>query len=57
MRTVTVYYAYDGTEFYDSEECKAYEGQAIYHINQWNRCCTFLDNNMDYMILAAGLDI
>lgn len=57
MRTVSVYYAYDGTEFYDPEECKAYEDQAIYHINQWNRCCIFFDSNMDYMILAPGLDI
>ena len=57
MRTVTVYYAYDGTEFYNPEECKEYERPAMYHINQWNRCCIFFDNNMDYMILAPGLDI
>ena len=57
MRTVTVYYAYDGTEFYDSEECKEYERPAMYHINQWNRCCSFFDNDMNLIYLPAGLDV
>lgn len=57
MKTVTVYYAYDDTEFFTREECEAYEGQAMYHINQWNRCCVFFDKDMNTIYLPAGMDI
>ena len=29
MREVTVFYAYDDTEFYDRDECEYYEGKAF----------------------------
>lgn len=57
MRTVTIYYAYDDTEFYSPERCEEYERPVIYHINQWNRCCTFFDNNMNIFYFPAGLDV
>ena len=57
MRIVTVYYAYDGTEFYSEEECREYERPAIYHINQWNRCCSFFDRTMNLIYFPAGMDI
>jgi len=42
MREVTVYYAYDGSEFDDRDECLQYERQAVEAIMSVNDCYDFL---------------
>lgn len=42
MREVTVYYAYDGSEFDDRDECLRYERQAIEAMMSVNDCYDFL---------------
>ena len=43
MRTVTVYYAYDGTEFDSAVECKKYERHASSLMREFNRHVFLLD--------------
>jgi len=45
MREVTMYYAYDDSEFYDRDECLAYEWRAIEAMMSINDCYDFLDKN------------
>lgn len=45
MREVTVYYAYDDSEFYDRDECLRYERQAIEEMMSINDCYDFFDKN------------
>lgn len=41
MREVTVYYAYDDTEFYTKEECLAYESKALVWLREIANAYTF----------------
>ena len=43
MREVSVYYAYDDTEFYDKEECLAYERKAMVLLREIAEAYAFLD--------------
>lgn len=49
MKTVTVYYAYDDTEFYDENECMEYEQKAIDLMVKAKEVFTFYDKNMNVM--------
>lgn len=53
MREVTVYYAYDDSEFFDRDECLAYEEKAIKLMEEVNDKYSFFDENMN--LLAAPL--
>jgi hypothetical protein len=45
MREVTVYYAYDDSEFEDRDECLRYERQAVEAMMSVNDCYDFLDKD------------
>lgn len=45
MKTKTLYIAYDGTEFINKNECRAYEERARKHINELVNIYTFCDKN------------
>jgi len=49
MKKVTVYYAYDDTEFYDEDECMRYEQKAIDIMVKAKEVFTFYDENMNVM--------
>ena len=57
MRTVTVYYAYDGTEFNDSAECQEYESRAISLMNEFISHVLLLDVMKRPILCPTGLDI
>lgn len=42
MREVTLYYAWDDSEFYDRDECLRYEQQAVEAMMSVNDCYDFL---------------
>ena len=45
MREVTVYYAWDDSEFYDRDECLRYEQQAVEAMMSVNDCYDFFDKD------------
>ena len=45
MREVSVYYAWDDSEFYDRDECLRYEKQAVEAMMSVNDCYDFFDKN------------
>ena len=45
MKTLTLYIAYDNTEFTDEAECRAYEQEAFDLINEALDAYTFYDHN------------
>ena len=45
MKTMTLYIAYDDTEFTDENECRAYEEKARKHVNELMDTYTFYDKN------------
>ena len=45
MREMTIYYAYDDSEFYDRDECLRYERQAVEAMMSVNDCYDFFDKN------------
>lgn len=49
MKAVTVYYAYDDSEFYDENECMEYEQEAIDLMVKAKEVFTFYDKNMNVM--------
>lgn len=57
MRTVTVYYAYDGTEFNDSAECQEYESRAISVMDEFKNHVLLLDAMKRPILYPTGLDI
>ena len=57
MRTVTVYYAYDGTEFNDSAECQEYESRAISLMNEFISHVLLLDVTKRPIICPTGIGI
>ena len=54
MREVTVYYAFDDTEFYYRGECLAYEKEAFDCLKEINEKYSFFDKHMN--IYAAPLE-
>jgi len=57
MRTVTVYYAYDGTVFNSATECKKYERYAISLMDEFKNHVLLLDMMKRPMFCPTGLDI
>lgn len=53
MREVCVFYAYDDSEFFNREECLAYEAKALKLMEEVNDKYSFFDENMN--LLAAPL--
>lgn len=49
MKVVSVYYAYDDTEFYDESECLEYEQKAIDLMVKAKEVFIFYDENMNVM--------
>lgn len=49
MREVRVFYAYDDTEFFDRDECRAYEEQAIELFKEIDNKYSFFDENMNLL--------
>lgn len=47
MREVTIYYAYDDTEFTDRDECIAYENRALNFLKAIDKCYSFFDKDMN----------
>lgn len=54
MREVTVFYAYDDTEFFVRDECLAYEERAIESMEEINDKYSFFDENMNLFIAPLG---
>lgn len=46
MREVTVYYAYDDSEFFDRDECLAYEQDALHKAQEIDAAYCFFDENL-----------
>lgn len=57
MKKVTVYYAYDDTEFYDEDECMRYEQKAIDLMVKAKEVFTFYDKNMNAMSWYVNDDV
>lgn len=57
MRTVIVYYAYDGKEFDSAAECKEYESRAISLMDEFKNHVLLLDIMKRPMFCPTGLDI
>ena len=57
MRTVIVYYAYDGKEFDSAAECKEYESRAISLMDEFKNHVLLLDMIKRPMLCPTGLDI
>lgn len=49
MKAVTVYYAYDDTEFYDEDECRRYEQKALDLMVKAKEVFTFYNKDMNAM--------
>ena len=47
MREEVRYYAYDDTEFFDREECEAYEGHIYDMLTSVSEKCSFFDKDMN----------
>lgn len=47
MREEVRYYAYDDTEFFDREECEAYEGHVYDMLTNVSEKCSFFDKDMN----------
>lgn len=54
MRTCTVFYAFDGTEFFDHAECLAYEESALDCLKEINDTYTFFDKNLKTFCAPLG---
>ena len=54
MREVCAFYAYDDTEFFDREECLAYEARAIKLMEEINDKYSFFDENMNLLVAPLG---
>lgn len=49
MREVSVFYSFDDKEFYDRDECEAYEREAMRHLRTVEACLAFYDKNDNRM--------
>ena len=54
MHEVHVFYAYDDTEFFNREECLAYEEKAIKLMEEINDKYSFFDENMNLLVAPLG---
>ena len=54
MREVHVFYAYDDTEFFNREDCLAYEDKAIKLMEEINNKYSFFDANMNLFAAPLG---
>lgn len=54
MREVCVFYAYDDKEFFNREECLAYETEAIKLMEEINDKYSFFDENMHLLVAPLG---
>lgn len=54
MREVTVYYSYDDKEFFDRDECVAYEEKAIKLMEEINDKYSFFDGDMNLLVAPLG---
>ena len=57
MREVTVFYAYDDTEFFNRYDCIAYEEEALKKIKIFDSVCKFYNENKNIMFAPASNDI
>ena len=57
MREVTMYYAYDGSEFNDREECLAYEEDTLDLMKEIDSAYSFFDMDMNVFIAPADDNI
>lgn len=56
MREVTVYYAYDDSEFDNREECEAYEGEAFDLLTEVFNSYKFFVNNQEILIFLNDVE-
>lgn len=56
MREVTVYYAYDDSEFDNREECEAYEGKAFDLLTEVFNSYKFFINNQEILIFLNDVE-
>ena len=47
MREVSVFYSFDDKEFFDRDECEAYEREAVRHLRIVEACYAFYDKKGD----------
>ena len=50
MREEVRYYAYDDTEFFDREECEAYESRIYDMLTSVSEKCSFFDKDMNIFL-------
>lgn len=55
MREEVRYYAYDDTEFFDREECEAYEKRVHDRLISVSEKCTFFDKDMNIFLPPKDL--
>ena len=53
MKTVTVYYAFDDTDFYVEEECREYEEEWLNAFREIRECYDFFDKDMNTLVCAG----
>ena len=54
MREVRVFYTYDDKEFYNRDECIAYEENAVKLMEEINEKYSFFDENMNLLVAPLG---
>ena len=53
MKIVSVYYAFDDTDFYTEEECLEYEAEWKNAFHEMRECYDFFDRDMNMLICAS----
>lgn len=53
MRIVSVYYAFDDTEFYTEEECLEYEAEWKNVLHEMRECYDFFDRDMNMLVCVS----
>ena len=56
MREVITYVAYDGEEFYNREECEAYEGEAFDLLTEIFNSYKFFVGNQEFLIFLNDVE-
>lgn len=56
MREVHVFYAYDDKEFFDREECLAYEREAMVNVREIANAYSFFDKDMNRIFAPHDSD-
>lgn len=57
MREVSVFYAFDDTEFFDRDECAEYEMQMLEYLKEINEKYSFFDKDMNLFMSPHSDDI